>query len=218
MFRIVIPVTAAKVAIVRPPQVALPVHHSFFWPPSRKATIHCCQIPNRSEKAPANVSTHDRGASHDRVPQESILRSRWQGTQIFGRMPGNLRTRKCCGNRSGAGAGYRAAILPVSQRARNGSCGLGICENKFPNEDAGLHNFGGPRGNKHGNGSGGCHGESPACSTAAGGRVCAEKRGASVAAIGILSDAGYFCERLFQAGLALLGPNRASGTVADFSS
>ena len=49
----------------------------------------------------------------------------------------------------------RTAVLPISQRARDGSCGLGICESKFPDEDTGLHNFGGPGRNKHGDGSGG---------------------------------------------------------------
>src|ERR1700693_2908580 len=207
MFRLVIRVTAAKVAIVRLVQVALPVHRNSFWSPGRKATIHCCHTRHRNEKVQANVSTHDRGASYRKVPQESILCARRQGISIFRWMPGNLRTRKCGGGRASAGTGCRATVLPVSQRARNGSRGLRICESNFPDEDAGVHNFGGPRRNKHGDRSRAGYGEPLACFTAAGRRVRAEKRGASIAAVGISSDTGYFCERLLQAGFALLGPN-----------
>ena len=83
----------------------------------------------------------------------------------------------------------------------------GFAKAIFRHEDAGVHNFGGPRRNKHGDRSCAGYGEPLACITAAGRRVCAEKRGASIAAVGISSDAGYFCERLLQAGFALLGPN-----------
>ena len=150
--------------------------------------------------------------------EESILCARRQGISIFCRMPGNLRTRKCCGNRASAGAGSGLRYYLFRNEQGDGSRGLGICENKFPDEDAGLHNFDWPGRNKYGDGSGGGHGEPLARFIAARRCFCAAKCRARTATTGISDDAGYFCERLFQARFALLGPNRAPGAIADFSS
>ena len=76
--------------------------------------------------------------------------------QLLRRVPGNFWTWECCRYWAGSGTGFGTSLLSVSQRAGDGSCGYWICEDKFPDEDPGLHELNRSRSYQYGDRRGDC--------------------------------------------------------------
>ena len=112
-------------------------------------------------------------------------------------------------------AGRTASLLPVPQRTGDGPHGGGVRKNVEPAAHAGVHHVDRPRCDQYDDRRRRCDDQPPAGAAPAGRRLRQSRPGARPAATGIAADAGRVGERLFPAGVAVLGSHRSCGAVAD---
>jgi hypothetical protein len=135
---------------------------SFLCCKYENRAIRFCGASHPSEGVSCNDGSSHRGSGHDRVPEESVLRTRRQATAFLRRLFGNFRPRQCRWPRPGARTGSRIALLPLPQRASHGPCRDGFRKNKFPSARAGLHILDRSGRDQHDHRRGHCHRQSPA--------------------------------------------------------
>src|ERR1700756_94355 len=139
------------------------------------------------------------------VSETSVRREGRQDEAVFCGLFWYFRPRQLGWNRPSIAAESGFHFLPSAQRTGHGAHFCCLRQNEQPPANNGLHELHRSRRYEHDYWGGSRDDKPCSCVVASRGHLCQKECGSRSAAVGVFEFSGCLCERLFPAGVAILG-------------